>query len=66
MSISNGMKTINWYNEVSRSLDKIPDCINHYEEEYKKAKDKMYNNGALYASMTGSGSAVYGIFEKSM
>ena len=34
------MKTINWYNEVSRSLDKIPDCINHYEEEYKKAEYK--------------------------
>ncbi len=29
-----------------------------------KAKEKFYNNGAIYASMTGSGSAVFGLFEK--
>jgi 4-diphosphocytidyl-2-C-methyl-D-erythritol kinase len=31
--------------------------------EIKKLKEKMYSKGAVYASMSGSGSAVYGIFE---
>jgi len=29
----------------------------------EKLKNKMYTDGAIFASMTGSGSAVYGIFE---
>jgi 4-diphosphocytidyl-2-C-methyl-D-erythritol kinase len=32
--------------------------------EIKKIKNILYNAGAVYASMSGSGSAVYGIFEK--
>jgi len=32
--------------------------------EIKKIKGKLYDEGAIYASMTGSGSAVYGIFKK--
>jgi 4-diphosphocytidyl-2-C-methyl-D-erythritol kinase len=32
----------------------------------KKIKDELYNNGATYASMSGSGSTVYGIFKKEM
>lgn len=31
-----------------------------------KLKNKLYEEGALYAAMTGSGSAVYGIFESSI
>ncbi len=32
--------------------------------EIKKIKDELYNIGAVYASMSGSGSSVYGIFKK--
>jgi 4-diphosphocytidyl-2-C-methyl-D-erythritol kinase len=32
--------------------------------EIKNIKDKFYNEEAIYASMSGSGSAVYGIFKK--
>ncbi len=32
--------------------------------EIGQARDRLYEQGALYASMTGSGSAVYGIFLK--
>lgn len=32
--------------------------------EIKKINEKLYDASAVYASMTGSGSAVYGIFEK--
>lgn len=31
--------------------------------ELKSIKDELYRSGALYASMTGSGSAIFGIFE---
>lgn len=30
----------------------------------KEIKDTLYNNGAIYASLSGSGATVYGIFEK--
>ena len=30
----------------------------------KEVKDELYNKGAIYASMTGSGSSVYGIFAR--
>ncbi|MGB4655247.1 MAG: 4-(cytidine 5'-diphospho)-2-C-methyl-D-erythritol kinase [Bacteroidales bacterium] len=31
----------------------------------QQLKDRMYDEGALYAAMSGSGSAIYGIFDKS-
>lgn len=38
-------------------------AISHYPE-IGAIKEKLYNQGAIYSSMTGSGSTVYGIFEK--
>jgi 4-diphosphocytidyl-2-C-methyl-D-erythritol kinase len=32
--------------------------------EIVKIKQELYNQGAIYASMSGSGSSVYGIFDK--
>lgn len=34
------------------------------EPKIKVLKDKMYDSGALYSSMSGSGSSVFGFFEK--
>ena len=62
-----------------KELEKLPiedwkdKVINDFEkpafEKYpqlKRIKDKLYENGALYASMTGSGSAFYGIYNTKM
>ena len=37
---------INWYNEVSRNLDKIPDCVAYFDKELLEAKKqwKIYGN----------------------
>jgi uncharacterized protein YfdQ (DUF2303 family) len=37
---------INWYNEVSRNLSKIPDCVAYYDAELLEAKKqcKVYGN----------------------
>jgi 4-diphosphocytidyl-2-C-methyl-D-erythritol kinase len=47
------------------------DLVNDFEmpvfEKYpaiKSIKEQLYQNGAIYASMSGSGSSVFGIFEK--
>lgn len=38
--------------------------IFYYFPEIKNIKTKLYQTGAIYASLSGSGSAVYGIFKK--
>lgn len=40
------------------------DSIFPHQPEIKAIKDKLYEEGAVYASMSGSGSAVYGIFKE--
>lgn len=36
----------------------------HTHPEIKAIKDKLYNEGAVYASMSGSGSSVFGLFHQ--
>ena len=38
--------------------------INRRLNNLEKAKERFYSDGALYASMTGTGSTIYGIFNK--
>ncbi len=57
---------------IKQPIEKWKDLIENdfeksvflYHPEISAIKDKLYDMGALYASMTGSGSAVYGIFNK--
>ena len=50
---------VNWKNSIKNDFE---DSIFPNHPSVKELKDEMYNRGALYASMTGSGSAVFGIF----
>jgi 4-diphosphocytidyl-2-C-methyl-D-erythritol kinase len=49
-----------WKNELINDFEK-PVFENHPEIEL--LKNELYKNGAIYASMSGSGSAVFGIFK---
>ena len=50
-----------WKDELKNDFE---DSILAQYPEIKNIKDKLYRAGAIYSSMSGSGSAVYGIFEK--
>ena len=50
-----------WKHELKNDFEEP--VFNKYPE-IKKIKDDLYDAGAIYASMSGSGSSVYGIFEK--
>ncbi len=48
--------TMNWYTKVSKDIRLIPDCIQHYQQEYATAKKECYIFGNLEkasASMPG-------------
>ena len=51
-----------WKNQLINDFE--PGVFALYPE-IEEIKERLYAEGALYASMTGSGSAVFGIFEKS-
>ncbi|MBI4947711.1 MAG: 4-(cytidine 5'-diphospho)-2-C-methyl-D-erythritol kinase [Bacteroidetes bacterium] len=50
-----------WKNKISNDFENV---IFPQYPEIKKIKEKLYALGAVYASMSGSGSSVYGIFKK--
>lgn len=51
----------NWKNQLVNDFE-IPVMQAH--PEIQTIREKLYQQGAVYTSMTGSGSTVYGIFEK--
>jgi len=50
---------MNWYTEVSKNLDKIPDCIKYFEEEHKIAKKECY----IFGNLEKASAAMPGIVE---
>jgi 4-diphosphocytidyl-2-C-methyl-D-erythritol kinase len=50
-----------WKDELYNDFEKI--AFNQYPE-IVEIKDSLYAGGAIYASMSGTGSTVYGIFSK--
>jgi 4-diphosphocytidyl-2-C-methyl-D-erythritol kinase len=50
-----------WKNELSNDFE---EPVFKKYPELNNVKDHLYKVGAIYASMSGSGSSVYGIFEK--
>jgi len=49
-----------WKDNIINDFEKI---IFHEYPEIKRIKEQLYDAGAVYASMSGSGSSVYGIFK---
>ena len=49
-----------WKDKLTNDFEKL---IFKKHPEIKKIKEGLYNAGAIYASMSGSGSAVYGFFK---
>ena len=51
---------INWYNEVSRNLSKIPDCVAYFDKEILEAKKQC----KIYGSLERASAALPGIVEE--
>ena len=56
------LKPVNEWRERLRNDFEIPVFLQY--PELQKIKGQLYDAGAIYASLTGSGSGLYGIFKK--
>lgn len=54
-------KPENWKGVLENDFE---ESVFYHFPEIKKLKDHLYTQGALYASLSGSGSSVFGIFKK--
>jgi 4-diphosphocytidyl-2-C-methyl-D-erythritol kinase len=52
--------TENWKEQIKNDFE---ESVFAEYPEIRNIKNKLYDSGAIYASMSGSGSAIYGIFE---
>jgi len=50
-----------WKNRVRNDFEEI---VYHDHREIADIQDKLYSSGAVFSSLSGSGSAVYGIFTR--
>jgi 4-diphosphocytidyl-2-C-methyl-D-erythritol kinase len=53
----------NWKSLIENDFEKSVFLIH---PEIKNLKEKLYGNGAIYASMSGSGSSVFGLFKENI
>jgi 4-diphosphocytidyl-2-C-methyl-D-erythritol kinase len=51
----------NWKEKLSNDFEK---AVFKHHSAIKKIKEELYQQGAVYSSMSGSGSTVFGLFEK--
>jgi 4-diphosphocytidyl-2-C-methyl-D-erythritol kinase len=71
--VPGGVATVNLKNIIKKPVSQWKGkMINDFEAPLfdpfpglEKIKDLLYENGAIYASMSGSGSALYGLFDES-
>jgi 4-diphosphocytidyl-2-C-methyl-D-erythritol kinase len=57
-SIQSGIRT--WKDEIQNNFE---DSVFSQFPEIQNIKEALYEKGALYAALSGSGSAVFGIFK---
>src|SRR5690606_1587939 len=57
----NELDIMEWRSHIQNRFEK---SVFHLYPQLEKIKQYLYHTGAVYASMTGTGSAFYGIFPK--